>query len=513
MARKYLGGSGEKLTIWISIAASTVLIFYGYDQGVFGNVIINENFLETFGHPSANMQGVMTSIYNIGCFIGAMSTIWTGDILGRPRQILIGSTVIAIGAIIQTASYGVPQMMVGRIVAGLGTGMNTATAGVWQAETSKMRSRGKLVIIQMANCITGFSISNWLTLAFSFAPRDVAWRFPLAFQIFFTLCIYALCPFLPDSPRLLIRKGKHEEAFEVLAALEGHGATPDSPSVHAQFTIIKEILDREHVATYTWWQLLRGQGPPGVLRRMILGAWMQAMNQISGINVTSYYMSYIFINALGISELLSRILAAAGSVDYLVFACLAYFVIERFGRRKVMMTSAAACSTCWIVISIALGLSEKGGDEYKLGIVAVSFFFAFFASFGMGVLGVPWLYPTEINALEMRTKGASLAMATNWIMNYMVVQVTLPGIDNLGYKFWIIWAVICFAFIPITYFFYPETANRTLEDIDRFFETKPGILIHRNKFAIQLSRPALFIEEDERIAAAQDEKKGPSSIT
>ena len=114
------------------------------------------------------------------------------------------------------------------------------------------------------------------------------------------------------------------------------------------------------------------------------------MNQISGINVTSYYMSYIFINALGISELLSRILAAAGSVDYLVFACLAYFVIERYGRRRVMMCSAAACSTCWIVIAIALARSDAGGDSYKLGIVAVSFFFVFFASFGMGVLGVPW---------------------------------------------------------------------------------------------------------------------------
>ncbi|KAF2710604.1 sugar transporter STL1 [Pleomassaria siparia CBS 279.74] len=508
MARKYLGGSGERLTVWISVAASTVLIFYGYDQGVFGNVIINQDFLETFGHPSANMQGVMTSIYNIGCFIGAMSTVWTGDILGRPRQIMLGSTIIAIGAIIQAASYGVPQMMVGRIIAGLGTGMNTATAGVWQAETSKMSSRGKLVIIQMANCITGFSISNWLTLGFSFAPRDIAWRFPLAFQIFFTFCIYAICPFLPDSPRLLIRKGKYEEAYEVLAALEGHGATVDSPAVHAQFNIIKDILDKEHMSTYSWWDLLSGRGPSGVLRRMILGAWMQAMNQISGINVTSYYMSYIFINALGISELLSRILAAAGSVDYLVFACLAYFVIERFGRRRVMMCSAAACSTCWIVIAISLGLSAHGGDSYKLGIVAVSFFFLFFASFGMGVLGVPWLYPTEINALEMRTKGASLAMATNWIMNFAVVQVTLPGIGNLGWKFWIIWAVICFAFIPITYFFYPETSNRTLEDVDRFFASKPGIFIHRNKVAVQLHRPIEYIEADERIARREldDEK-------
>lgn len=97
-------------------------------------------------------------------------------------------------------------------------------------------------------------------------------------------------------------------------------------------------------------------------------------------------------------------------------------------------------------------------------------------------------------------------MSANWISNYAVVQATLPGIQNLGYKFWIIWAVICFSFIPITYFFYPETANRTLEDIDRFFETKPGILVHKNKLALQLHRPAEFIEADERIAAGEEKK-------
>lgn len=129
-----------------------MLTFYGYDQGVFGNVVISRNFLQTFGHPSPDIQGTATSIYNIGCFVGAMSTIFTSDKLGRPCQIIVGGTVIGIGAIIQTASYTVAQIMVGRIMAGLGTGMNTATAGSWQAETSKMQSRGKLVIIQVANC-------------------------------------------------------------------------------------------------------------------------------------------------------------------------------------------------------------------------------------------------------------------------------------------------------------------------------------------------------------------------
>jgi hypothetical protein len=91
------------------------------------------------------------------------------------------------------------------------------------------------------------------------------------------------------------------------------------------------------------------------------------------------------------------------------------------------------------------------------------------------------------------------------------VQATLPGIDSLGYRFWIIWAVICFSFIPITYFFYPETANRTLEDIDRFFEGKPGILVHRNKLAVQLHRPVEFVEADERIAAGEPMSHGEKS--
>lgn len=108
------------------------------------------------GNPSASVQGTMSSLYTIGAFVGSVSTIWTGDLLGRPRQILLGSLILAVGATIQAASYGVAQMIVGRIVAGLGTGMNMATASVWQAETSKMQHRGKLIIVQMVCCKLAF---------------------------------------------------------------------------------------------------------------------------------------------------------------------------------------------------------------------------------------------------------------------------------------------------------------------------------------------------------------------
>ncbi|OQV00870.1 hypothetical protein CLAIMM_06310 isoform 2 [Cladophialophora immunda] len=497
--------TGSKLTVWISVATSTVLVFYGYDQGVFGNVIVSQDFLTTMGNPSASLQGTMASLYTLGCFFGAVSTIWVGDMLGRPKTVLVGSGTISIGAVLQAAAYGVPQMIVGRIVVGLGTGMNTATAGVWQSETSKPSSRGKLVMIHMAQCISGFSLSNWLTLGLSFAPGSVAWRFPLAFQIVFTIVLWCICPFLPDSPRLLIRKGLKDEALQVLAALEGERATKHSSSVHLQYDIIKDVLDREHVNTYSWWTLLRGRGPAGVLRRMALGAGMQAMNQISGINATSYYTTYIFINALGFSEVKARILAASGSVNYLIFALLSYLPIERYGRRRVFMTSAAVCSACFVGITVALYLSDSGKkSSFDMGVVAVAFFFVFWSAFGAGALGVPWLYASEINALEMRTKGASVAMSTNWIVNYAVVQVTTDGINNLHWRFWIIWAVICGSFVPITYLFYPETANR-------FFESRPGPIVCRNRLATQLKRPVEF-EEADRVVASHMNKDASELI-
>jgi len=97
-----------------------------------------------------------------------------------------------------------------------------------------------------------------------------------------------MCPFLPDSPRLLMRKEKHEEALEVLAALEGHGATVDSSSVRTQYAIIKDIMDKERGDECTWWQLITGRGPSGAVRRMILGAWMQCMNQVSSFLLISF---------------------------------------------------------------------------------------------------------------------------------------------------------------------------------------------------------------------------------
>lgn len=180
------------------------MTLFGYDQGVFGGVIVTQDFLDTLGlaGPShTSTVGTVTALYDVGCFFGAVAAFSIGEQLGRKKAILVGTTVMSIGAILQITAYSTAHMIVGRIVAGLGNGLNTATAPVWQAETSKANWRGKLVVIEMILNIAGFSLSNWITYGFSFANGPIAWRIPLAFQFFFIFILFGTVPWLPESPR------------------------------------------------------------------------------------------------------------------------------------------------------------------------------------------------------------------------------------------------------------------------------------------------------------------------
>ena len=227
---------------------------------------------------------------------------------------------MAIGAILQIASYGVPQMIVGRIVAGLGNGMNTATAPVWQAETSKAAWRGKLIVVELILNIAGFSLSNWVTYGFSFVPGPVAWRFPLAFQFIFIFILWATVFWLPESPRWLISHGQIDEADKIIADLEAKEI--DDAYVITESKEIQWAAQYEREHSVSWWDLLRGKSAGGTctIRRLILGGGAQAMQQLAGINVTSYYLPTVLIQSVGLENSLARLLAACNSVSYLLFS-------------------------------------------------------------------------------------------------------------------------------------------------------------------------------------------------
>ena len=132
-------------------------------------------------------------------------------------------------------------------------------------------------------------------------------------------------------------------------------------------------------------------------------------------------------NSVGLSNNLARLLAACNSVSYLAFSFLGIVLIERAGRRKLMMWGAAGQAVCYVLISAMLSQASDPVNGTKFGAGATTFFFVYYVFFGICWQGVPWLYPAEINSLSMRTKGAALATASNWCVSLPICFICDSG--------------------------------------------------------------------------------------
>lgn len=324
-----------------------LLRLFGYDQGVMGGLLTLPSFERQFpqitwygltGHARSTRstyQGITLGIFNLGCFSGSLLTIWIGDLFGRKKTILMGTVIMIIGAIIQATSFSWAQLLVGRYVTGFGNGLNTSTIPTWQSETSKSHRRGQLVMIGGAMITAGIMISYWISYGFSFIDggnSSVSWRFPIAFQIVFSIAVIVLILGLPESPRWLILQGRELAALEVLSALNERST--DDPYVQNEFTAIKDtILEMSKGSFVDMFTMDKNRH----FHRTALAFVAQVFQQISGINLITYYAAAIFQQSLGYSPATSRLLAACSGTEYFLASWIAVMVIEKLGRRKLMM--------------------------------------------------------------------------------------------------------------------------------------------------------------------------------
>lgn len=162
---------------------------------------------------------------------------------------------------------------------------------------------------------------------------------------------------------------------------------------------------------------------------------------------------------------MSRLLSALNGTEYWIASWVAIFTIERFGRRALMLFGAVGMS---ITMAILAGATSNI-DNKACGLVATVMLFVFNSFFAIGWLGMTWLYPAEITPLSIRAPANAISTTANWAFNFMVVMVTPVAFANIQYRTYIIFAVINAAMVPSVYFFFPETAGRSLEEMDEIF--------------------------------------------
>ncbi|KAI2643153.1 general substrate transporter [Xylaria nigripes] len=514
MGKPYFGLRGDALNYAVGLVAGCDFLLFGYDQGVMGGILTMSQFLDVFpsinpDDPSikndstiksqrASTQGIAIASYNLGCFLGAVISIFISDKLGRKRMIVLGTSIMVIGAILQASATSLPHLIVGRIVTGVGNGGNTATVPTWQSETSRAHKRGKLVMIEGALITGGITISYWLDLGFSFAPSSVAWRFPIAFQLVF--CIFILCLVwnLPESPRWLILKNRDDEAIEVLAALAD--SSPDDKMIQDDFLAIKEtVLEMSKGSFSDLFKMTKDRE----FHRTMLAYVNQLFQQISGINLITYYAAVIY-SGLNLSGFLSRLLAALNGTEYFIASWPAVYLVERVGRRKLMLFGAVGQAATMASLAGAASLTEGPNPPRGPSIAVIALLFIFNTFFAVGWLGMTWLYPAEIVPLKIRAPANALSTSANWIFNFLVVIITPIAFNNIGYRTYIIFAVINAFMVPSVYFFYPETAYRSLEEMDTIFHKVDGIRGYLSVVSVAREEPRRF-GKDGRVLISYEE--------
>ncbi|KAL3455283.1 putative transcription factor TFIIIB complex subunit Brf1 [Aspergillus heterothallicus] len=439
----------------------------GYNQGAFAGIIGNDDFLRVVDYPNSAILGMIVGIYNIGCLTGAAVAFLTSERLGFRKSMWLAMGFLTIGAFPQACAYSRAQMLVSRFVGGIGTGIMTSIVPVYQSELCEARNRGMYVCSQPLAVGVGISGAYWFDYGMSFVPGSIAWRLPIAFQVVFIIVVTILVIGLPESPRWLCRKGQNGEAVQVLC--DFYDRPSNDPKVVNDAEGIFRAIELDNIrGEYKWSQLFK-KDDIQTGRRVLLAYGLQFINQMGGVNI----IVVILVVNVGLDPKTSLLLGGVIQVMFVIGSFYPTFYSDRLGRKKPMMWGSFGLFVCMMMISILL--SFKGTHQEKTaGCASVAFFFLFMLIFGASTNCVPWVYGPELLPMHVRTKGNAIGISANWLWNFFVAMIGPTLITDLEWKGYLIFMCLNLSFLPILYFYYPETANLSLEEIDSLFMSKEG---------------------------------------
>ncbi|KAI9015651.1 general substrate transporter [Phycomyces nitens] len=464
--------SGSSLVLAINLAAGLSIFFFGYDQGVMSGVNISKDYINIMGlENNEALLGGVVAVYYAGTLIGALMGGWIGDRIGRIRTVVVGSVIGIIGAALQTCSQNIAWMICARIITGIGTGHLNAIVPVWSAETSHHTSRGMFLAMEFTLNIFGVVVAYWLAYGLSFTEGGFRWRFPIAFQLIPLVILAVGINFFPESPRWLIKQGREKEGLEILGALRGDGNI-DHIDVQNEYSQIKEnIREEQEEGEPGYLSMLFKKDKLNIPRRVHLSIWLQIIQELTGIGVITVYAPTVFGGA-GFDERTSQLLSGINNITYMLSTLVAVFTLDRWGRRFTLFYGAICQGISLLMVAVLTKPSIMEQNPNAYGIGATVFTFAYTAFFGMTWLTVPWLYPVEIYPTKVRAKGGAWSVVGWSVGNALVMEITPPMLSSIGWATFLIFAAFNFLSIPIVWAFYPETSNKTLEELDVIFSTE-----------------------------------------
>jgi SP family galactose:H+ symporter-like MFS transporter len=439
----------ERFTrVVVAVAALGGLLF-GYDTGVISGAIL---FIKQSFALSAQLQEIVISAVLGGAVIGAFAGGRLADRFGRRKMIIVSAIIFSIGALGTAFTPLVSLLIAGRIVVGIAIGIASFIAPMYISEIAPARVRGSLVSVNQLAITIGIVVSYLVDYAFSGIK---AWRPMLGLAAVPSIILGLAMWRLPSSPRWLVAQGQTGRARKVL------GRIRQTSEIAGEVEDIERSLEKQ-----------KGAGAllahPMLRMALFVGIGLAVFQQLTGINTVIYYAPTIFefagFRTAGFSILAT---VAVGLVN-VGFTLLAIRLLDRVGRRPLLLGGVAGQIAGLAILGLAFQLHQLARF---IGYLAMASLAIYVASFAIGLGPVFWLMISEIYPLRVRGAAMSIATVVNWGMNLVVAVTFLTLVGAIGRPgtFWIYSAIGIAAWL-FFYFLVPETKGKSLEEIEAHWQ-------------------------------------------
>lgn len=425
-----------------SITAALGGFLFGFDTAVISGV---EQTLQQLWSLSPFQHGLTVSIALIGTVVGSFFGGIPADRLGRKKTLFWIAISYLLSALGTALAHDWSLFLVFRFLGGLGVGASSVAAPMYITEISPARSRGKMVALFQFNVVFGILIAYVSNYFLQDIPNE-AWRWMLGVQAFPSVLFIITVLNIPESPRwLVLKKGRMEEALSILQIIDSETATQT----------LKNISNSQTDTSGGKPQLFSSKYKTPVMLAVLFALF----NQLSGINAIIYYAPRIFeMTGLGKD---SALLSSAGiGLTNLIFTLLGLNVIDRFGRRKLMLVGSVG-------LIVTLGLVARAFYLEDFGMTVPVLLFVYIAFFAFSQGAVIWVFISEIFPNEVRANGQALGSFTHWIMA-AIVAFSFPSIAAYlgGGNTFLFFCGMMVLQLLFVWKIMPETKGSSLEKIE-----------------------------------------------
>ncbi|PYI12529.1 quinate permease [Aspergillus sclerotiicarbonarius CBS 121057] len=477
----------------IALFASFGGLLYGYQQGVLGQALVMSSFQQSFPDiaRSSGAQGWLTSILQLGGWIGALSAGVLCEIFSRKHTIFGGALWVVLGSYLTAGARNAGFLYAGRFFTGIGVGTLSATGPLYNAELAPPEIRGLLVAMQQLATTIGIMIAYWICYGTNYiggtgdGQSNMAWRLPLIIQGLPAVVLVIGVWFLPYSPRLLVNRGRDEDAVRTLSRLRQ--LPPDDRLVQMEFLAIKaeslfeaQNLDKKfpHLASNAGGNRLRRELAQYLLifrskdsfKRVALGSLVMFFQQWSGIDSIIYYAPIVFRN-LGLTDnTISLLATGVVGVINVVTTIPAMFVIDKVGRKPLLICGSTGMLLCQLITGVIVAKCQDDWPAHRAaGWASVAMIWLYIFNFAYSWGPASWTLIAEIYPLSIRAKGTSISASSNWMNNFIIAFIMPPMLSSISWGTYIFFCVWCALGGLFILFFFPETKGKTLEEMDLVF--------------------------------------------